>query len=272
MNMTKTKIALATAALMLSASVAVQAKIAPLDKVNVTLALAIPDSSTEISFDSNAGSEPIDFEKDIGLETDDIVASFGATWRPWDNHQFGLTYYNNTGERTREVNDLEWDGVVYDGTAKLETDLDAYDISYIWWWKNEDTWAFGPRVGLTYMQFNSNLDLLVDADGDPVVDESFDRDGNTDIPAPTIGAAWRWAFADNWRLKMDAGYMSAEIGDFDGDALILAGGVEWFPWENWGFSLNAARFAIDVNTAQVDFNGDLDYTLVNYTLGITYRF
>lgn len=272
MQMIKTKIALATAALMLSLTASVQAKIPALDKANVTLALAIPDSSTEISFDNNSSSDPIDFEKELGLETDDLVASFGATWRPWDNHQFGLTYFNNTGENTREVSGLEWDGEFYDGTAKVETDLDAYDISYIWWWKNEESWAFGPRFGLTYMSFDASLDLLLDADGDPVVDDSFDRDGNTDIPAPTIGAAWRWAFADDWRLKMDAGYMSAKIGDFDGDALILGAGVEWFPWENWGFSLNASRLAIDVNTAQTDFNGDLDLTLSNYNLGITYRF
>ncbi len=271
MKSTKTKLALATA-MMLALTATAQAKVPALDKVSVTLALAIPDSSTEINFDNNSSSDPVDFEKDVGLQTDDLVASFGATWRPWENHQFGLTYYNNTGENTKEVTGLEWDGVVYDGTARLKTDLDSYDISYIWWWKNEESWAFGPRLGLTYMSFDANLDLLVDADGDPVVDESFDRSGNTDIPAPTIGAAWRWAFADDWRLKLDAGYMSAKIGDFDGDALLIGGGVEWFPWENWGFSLNFQSMAIDVNTAQTDFNGDLDMTQSNYNLGITYRF
>ena len=271
MKLTKISIALAAAAFMLP--LAAQAAVPVLDKASFTLALAIPDSSTEINFDSNLGNEPIDFEKGLGLETDNVVASVGATWRPWDNHQFSFTYYNNSGENTKSLADpIEWNGVVYDGTVQVKTNMDSYDVSYIWWAKNEDTWAFGPRLGLTYMAFESSIDLLVDADGDPVTDTSFNREGNTDVPAPTIGAAWRWNPADNWRVKLDAGYMSATIGDFDGSALIFSGGVEWFPWENWGFSLNATRQSIDVKTDQTDFSGDLDLTQSNYNLGITYRF
>ena len=271
MKFMKSTIALATVAFILP--MAAQAAVPALDRASITLALAIPDSSTEINFDSNAGNQPVDFENDLGLETDNVVASFGGTWRPWDNHQFSLTYFNNSGENTKSLADpIEWNGVEYDGTVQVKTNMDAFDFSYIWWWKNEENWAFGPRLGLTYLAFESSIDLLIDADGNPVTDASYQRDGNTDVPAPTIGAAWRWAFADDWRLKMDAGYMSATIGDFDGSAMIYSAGVEWFPWENWGFSLNATRQSIDVRTDQADFEGDFDLTQSNYNLGITYRF
>lgn len=271
MRFMKSTIALAAAAFILP--LAAQASVPVLDKASFTLALAIPDSSTEISFENNSSSTPVDFENDLGLKTDDLVASIGATWRPWDNHQFSLTYYNNSGENTRSLADpIEWNGVEYDGSVKVKSSLDSYDVSYIWWAKNEDTWAFGPRLGLTYMAYESSIDRIADADGDPVTDTSFERDGNTDVPAPTIGTAWRWTPADNWRIKLDAGYMSATIGDFDGSAVIFSGGVEWFPWENWGFSLNATHQSIDVKTDQTDFTGDLDLTQANYNLGITYRF
>jgi hypothetical protein len=268
MKFSKTKLVLATA-MLLALTANVQAKVPALDKVNLSLGIAIPDNSTTISFDNNSD---IDFEKDVGLESDELVGQFGFTWRPWENHQFGLTYFNNSAENTKQVTGVEWNDVVYNGTVKLENEMDSYDISYIWWWKNEENWAFGPRIGLTWMNFDAEIDLLIDDNGDPVVDDSFNRSGSTDIPAPTIGAAWRWSFADNWRLKLDAGYMSAEIGDFDGDALILGGGVEWFPWENWGFSLNFMTLGIDVNTVENDFNGDLDVTMNNYNFGIMYRF
>lgn len=271
MKFTKSTIALAAAAFILPLSV--QAAVPLLDRASFTLALAIPDSSTEVSFDSNAGDVPIDFEKDLGLSTENVVASLGATWRPWDNHQFSLTYYRNDGENTKSLADpIEWDGVLYDGTVKLKTSMDSYDVSYIWWAKNEDTWALGPRFGLSYLAFESSLDLLIDADGEPVTDSAFKRKGNTDVPAPTIGVAWRWLPAENWRIRADAGYITATVGDFDGSAMIVSGGVEWFPWENWGFSLNATRQSIDVNTDQIDFDGDLDLTQSNYNLGITYRF
>lgn len=271
MKFTKSTIALAVSGFILP--MAAQAAVPLLDKASFTLALAIPDTTTKVSFESNAGNEPIDFDRDLGLKTDNVVASVGATWRPWDNHQFGLTYYNNSGAKTKTLADpIEWNGVLYDGTVKAKTNLDSYDVSYIWWAKNEETWALGPRLGLTYMAFESSIDLVADTDGDPVTDSSFNRESNTDVPAPTIGAAWRWLPAENWRVHAEAGYMSATIGDFDGSAMIVSGGVEWFPWENWGFSLNGTRQSIDVNTDQLNFNGDLDLTLSNYNLGITYRF
>jgi len=271
MKLMKSTLVLAVAACVLP--LAAQAAVPALDRVSVTLALAIPDTSTEISFSGNASDDPVDFEKDLGLETDNLVASFGGTWRPWDNHQFSLTYFNNSGEKTRSLAEpIEWNGVEYDGTVQVKTNTDSFDASYIWWAKNEETWALGPRLGLAYIAFESSIDLLVDADGNPVTDASFERDGNTDVPAPTIGAAWRWVPAENWRIKLDAGYISATIGEFDGSAMIVSGGVEWFPWENWGFSLNATRQSIDVSTDQVDFNGDFDLTQSNYNLGITYRF
>ncbi|MBP6534928.1 MAG: hypothetical protein KA218_07720, partial [Arenimonas sp.] len=115
MKFMKSTIALAAVAFILP--MVAQAAVPALDRVSVTLALAIPDTSTELSFDGNASDEPVDFEKDLGLETDNLVASFGGTWRPWDNHQFSLTYFNNSGEKTRSLaNPIEWNGVEYDGT------------------------------------------------------------------------------------------------------------------------------------------------------------
>ncbi len=271
MKFMKSTIPLAVAACVLP--LAAQAALPALDRVSVTLALAVPDSNTTIFFDSTVGNEPVDFEKDLGLQSNNVVASFGGTWRPWDNHQFSLTYYNSSGDNTKSLADpIEWNGVEYDGTVRLKTDMDSFDASYIWWVKNEETWALGPRIGLNYIAFESEIDLLIDADGNPVVDGSYRSEGNTDIPAPTIGAAWRWVPAEDWRIHVDAGYISATVGDFDGSATVVSGGVEWFPWENWGFSMNVTRLDIDVDTDQIDFNGDVSLTQSNYSLGVTYRF
>lgn len=260
-------------AMALAAPFSVSAQVTPLDQFSVSVAAALPDNSIDFNFESNSSNEGVDFERDLGLDTNNLIAQVGATWRPWDNHQFGLTYFGNSADRTRTLDEpIEWNGVVYDGTVKSELDFAAYDISYIWWAKNERSYALGPMLRLTYITVDTKIDLTIDADGDPVLDDSFKRSGNTDIPAPTLGGAWRWVPADNWRINAEAGYMAASFEDFDGDALVASGGVTWFPWENWGFSLSGIYIDFDVDTSNSNFTGDLSASQWNYNLGVTYRF
>lgn len=247
--------------------------ITPLDKASFSVGFAIPDNTTTIDFNTNVNDIPVDFNRDLGLETENVIALLSATWRPWDNHQFGFTYFNNKGENTKSLNNpIEWNGVEYDGTVKSSIDVSTYDFSYIWWGLNKENYALGPSLRLSYITLDSKINLTVDADGDPVVDGSFRRSGSTDVPAPTLGVAWRWTPAAQWRINMEAGYLQATIGDFDGSALVASGGVAWFPWENWGFSLNALYMDFDVDTANSNFNGSLQATQSNFNFGVTYRF
>ncbi len=135
------------AGLALAISTAASAQVTPLDEVSVSVAAAIPNNSIDINFESNTSNSGVDFERDLGLDTDSIIAQVGATWRPWTNHQFGLTYFGNSADKTRSLdNPIEWNGVVYDGTVKSALDFSAYDVSYIWWAKNEAKFALGPML------------------------------------------------------------------------------------------------------------------------------
>lgn len=247
--------------------------ITPLDKASFSLGLAIPDDSTKIDFNANVSGTPINLKRDLGLETDNFIATMSATWRPWENHEFGFGYFTNNASRTRALADpIEWDGVVYDGTVKTKIDVSTSDLSYIWWGLNKENYALGPMLRLSYITLDAQINLAIDADGVPVLDDSFKRTENTDIPAPTIGFAWRWVPADQWRLNMNAGYMQASFGEFDGSALVASGGIAWFPVENWGFSLNALYMNFDVNKTNLNFDGNINVKQSNYNLGVTYRF
>ena len=116
--------------------------VTPLDKASFFVGIAIPDSTTQIEFNNNIGGVPVDFNKDLGLETDNVIALLGATWRPWDNHQFGFAYFGNSGSNTKSLGDpIEWNGVVYDGTVETSLDFETYDFSYIWWGLNKENYA-----------------------------------------------------------------------------------------------------------------------------------
>ena len=116
-----------------------------------------------------------------------------------------------------------------------------------------------------------NLSLELDAGGNQA---GGTRSGSTDLdlPEPTIGGSWRWTPGEDWRISADAGYFSANINDIDGDVVVGRIGVEWFPWENTGFSLDYTASKIDADANKSNFNGNVDFTDSGLRLGVVYRF
>lgn len=264
----------AAAALVPQAGIA-QDSLQPVDRGSVQLGLTLPDFDTTVRADGQTGNGThVDLTHDLGLDNSNVVGSLGLTWRPWQNHEFSLTYFNDDSDATRQINrEIEFDGTVYevDSTLRSELDVDAYTLAYVWWMKHEDAWAIGPRLGLIYYDIDLSLQLTVDSDGNDV-SGSTQSSASPQLPVPVIGASWRWVPARNWRLKLDAGYFSADVNDIDGSVSYLNGGLEWFPWQDWGLTLNYSYQSVDVDAVRSDFDGDLEFINRTATLGVIYRF
>jgi hypothetical protein len=130
----------------------------------------------------------------------------------------------------------------------------------------------GPRLGLVWYSVDLKLDLRIDANGNPVGGGSVSSDTSADLPAPTIGGSWRWTPSEDWRISADGGYFSADIGDVDGDVWFGRVGVEWFPWERSGFSLDYVISQINLDADTSNFDGNFDFTDSGVRLGYVYRF
>ena len=247
----------------------------PVDRASIQLGFTLPDFDTEVRADGQTSDGTrVDLSRDLGLESSNLVGSLGLTWRPWDNHEFSLTYFNDDSDATRRITrDISFDGTDYqvNSTLRSEMDVDAYTLAYVWWMKHESNWAIGPRVGMVYYDIDLSLQLTVDAAGN-AVSGGARASTSPQLPVPVIGGSWRWVPAKNWRLKLDAGYFSADFDNVDGSVSYLNGGVEWFPWQNWGLTLNYSHQDIDVNASRNAFNGDIDFVNSTATLGVIYRF
>ena len=81
----------------------------------------------------------------------------------------------------------------------------------------------------------------------------FREEAQADLPSLTLGGAWRWTPGghNKWRIGADAGYFKANINDIDGDVTFGRIGVEFFPWERSGFSLDYTMSKITVDANQV---------------------
>ena len=266
---------LALAGLALAPSQA--AAVEPLDTFSARLGGYITQFDTKVRGDTTTdrGTE-IDFDKDLDLAQGNAIAYLGLTWRPWNDHEFGLNYYQDDASSERQINrTFEFNGTTYtaNSTIHSESAIDTYEASYVWWAANNENWAAGPRLGLAWYRFDLEIRLDRDANGNPV--SGARRDSvSADLPVPTLGASWRWVPAGNeaWRVGADGGWFAANAGGLNADVWFGRIGVEWFPWENWGFSLDYTARKINGDADTSDFLGSLDFLDSGIRLGAVYRF
>ncbi|MET0581688.1 MAG: hypothetical protein ABWZ08_06935 [Pseudoxanthomonas sp.] len=247
----------------------------PLDTFSARIGGYVSTFDTEVRADGETteGTD-IDLERDLGLDEEDAIGYVGLTWRPWEHHEFGLAYYGNDLEGTRVLErDISFDGEIYEASATVRTKfgVDAYEGYYVWWAASHEDWALGPRLGLIWYRADMSLDVTVDAGGEQG-EGSASGSISADLPAPTIGGSWRWTPADDWRISADAGYFAADINGIDADVTFGRAGVEWFPWDGVGFSLDYVISNIKADASKDSFNGHFEFVDSGVRLGAVYRF
>lgn len=261
--------------LALLAAPGVVVAIEPLDTFSARLGGYVTDFDTEVRADgaTQAGTS-IDLERDLGLDSGNVIGLVGLTWRPWERHDFGFTYYKNDADRSRMLQrDIVFQGTTYQAssTVRARSNVDAFEAYYVWWAVSHERWALGPRLGLVWYKVDVGVSLELDVNGNPA-SGSIGDEASLDVPAPTIGGSWRWTPGDDWRVSAEAGYFSADINDIDADVTFGRIGLEWFPWESAGFSLDYTANKINTDVSKTNFNGNLDFVDSGFRLGLVYRF
>lgn len=246
-----------------------------LDKASFSVGFVLPNFDTNLQANGvlDNGTN-VDLERDLDLDQSNGVAFVRGTWRPFTNHEFSIGYFSTDSDATKKLTrDIVFEGVTYpvNSTVKASFSLDALDLSYTWWGMQKEDWALGLRLGLVDYSMETKLSLELDSAGSDV-GGTVSNSVSPNVPAPTIGASWRYRVADQWRLKADAGYFSANISGVDGSVSYFNAGVEWFPWERWGLTANYMYQAIDASVDKSNFKGDIDQSAGIFSLGLTYRF
>jgi hypothetical protein len=264
------------AALVLAAAPGAACAVEPLDTFSVSVGSYITRFDTRLRADGEAlGGTSIDLSRDLGVDSDVALGFARVTWRPFERHEIGLSYFGNSMDAERKLErEIVFEDSVYlaSATVRGRYDLDSLEGYYTWWGFLSENWALGPRLGVTWYRLALGLELKADVNGDPVVDGTLEDSVNADLPAPTLGAAWRWTPAENWRIVADAGWFSTEINDIDGNVTYARGGVEWYPWPRVGVMLDYTFSDIDARTARDAFTGHLELRNSGLRMGLVYRF
>lgn len=248
----------------------------PLDTFSVSIGGYVTRFDTRVRADgASFDGTPIDLSRDLGLDKDDLIGYLGVTWRPFERHEVGLLYFQNGVDSEKRLErDIVFEDHLYQASATVRGhyDVDAVEAYYTWWGFSEEKWALGPRVGLTWYRIELGIELEADINGQPVGSGGLEDAVSADLPAPTLGAAWRWTPAEDWRIVADAGWFSTEINGIDGDVTYVRTGLEWFPRDRIGVLLDYTLSNINARTDRNAFTGHLELRNSGLRLGAIYRF
>lgn len=214
----------------------------------------------------------LSLSRDLGLDLDTGIGFFSVGWRPFENHQFDLSYY---GDDVSATNVIEREIIIDDETFNVGATVDsrvgydAYDLSYTWWLHSVPKQAFGINIGLVY--YSLDLDVRAEVtEGEQAIEHRAST--SADLPAPKIGISYRRAFGQGWRFYADASAFTAKIGRVDADVLDTNTGLEYFPWEHVGARLQYSVSRIRAEAEKNDFNGKADLNFSGLQLQLVGRF
>lgn len=227
----------------------------------------------DLRVDGSAGEGgDVSLSRDLGLDLDSGIGFFSVGWRPFEKHQFDLSYYGDDASASRVIDrEIIIDDETFNVGATVDSRMgyDAYDLTYTWWLHSKPKQAFGVNLGLVY--YSLDLDVRAEVTGEGQV---FEHHASTsaDLPAPKIGISYRQVFGKGWRFFADASAFTAKIGNIDADVVDTNTGIEYFPWEHVGARLQYSLSSIRAEAEKNDFNGNAKLRFSGLQLQLVGRF
>lgn len=248
------------AALLGTASLGAVAQQSPaLDRASIWVGGYYSNNDTDLSANGRrefAGvNGKVNFEDDLGLEKHSTNPRVKADFLLGDHQGFSFDYYDIDRSKSHTYTEgLPEIGADVNARIRGKFDYSFGSAAYKWWFGHSND-VFGIGLGAAY--YNVKLRLSGEASGlgeTASASESFDDHEW----APMLTLGWRHAFNDQWRMYVDASGVRKNGGDLNGHIWNGAVGVEWFPWQNWGFALEYAATNLHLNKEYSDAKVKLD--------------
>lgn len=185
---------------------------------------------------------------------DTTVTSFFANifWQAPERWTVGFSYFQaeTDSERILEEDFTFGDLTVPAGTGvTADFTTDFYVLNAFWDFYQAPGRSAGIGMGLYALELD--LELAAQVAGQPTgTVESAD----TLAPLPTISAYYQIAFNDRWAMVADAGWLSANIDDYDGDIFAARISLDYWINENWGLGAGYTYVDLDLTVDERIFD------------------
>lgn len=230
------------------------------------------DSTVRVDDGGSLGTS-IDFEDDLGLETETETFSAEVTFRLGKRHQIGFSQrtLDRTGARQLDQN-VTFQGFTFPIQVDTESylDLEMTGVSYTFWPFLGESGGFGIALGAYDTEIRAGIT------GSATINGTFlthTEEASESAPLPFAGIEFRFLPTDRWRVRGQVRVLS--IDDFDrweGDLTDGSLGVDVRLLPHLWVGAAYRTLEIDVAAAESGFNGSADLSFDGFGVYATLTF
>lgn len=237
--------------------------------------------SSEVTINSHNDEidEGVDFEDDLGFDSNVRAGWLAGFWRYADNHRVRVNYLPI--RRSAEVNlqkDIELgDQIVKAGAfIKSSSKLNIYDIDYVYSFYRRPNLDIGFSAGLYWMQARFQLEAAGEISSENIDDIEFQDDYEThqsfNVPMPLLGLSASYEINPNWRVHGSTRYLALSLDNISGRILSLSFKTDYYFTEHWGMGLSLSTFDLNVDREGQLFQNEFSWKYSGAQAYVAYKY
>ncbi len=234
------------------------------ERFSISLGVFVTDRDTDTRLDATGTTDTgtdINFEKDLALDSSDTVFRLDGYFRFAEKHRIDFSVFDLSRDASTPINrDIQFGDTQFtiDTTVDTNADLSIYKAAYTYSFMQRDKGYLGATAGL-YVA-DAKVTLSESTLGQSAV-------GDVTAPLPVIGLRGQYELADRWTFRASGEFFFIEYEDIDGSLVDLYAGVDYRVLDNLSVGLAFNSVTIDVDSANDDFLGALNW---RYTGGLLF--
>ena len=189
----------------------------------------------------------------------------------FDNQGFTFDYFTLDRSASQTLDKpFTYQGEPYQLNSELHArfDLAAGSMSYHWWFGGAND-IIGIGIGGTYYKVKLGIHGMITVNSASVAGGASWED---DAVAPLVTLAYKHAFSDRLRAYVDTSGVRKNAGKLTGHLYDVRVGVEWFPWQYFGFGAEYGLTRIGLDHDGHSYDANLDFRLQGPSLFARARF
>lgn len=208
---------------------------------------AVAGTARSVDFDSSAG---VDDRPDL------FLVEFGWQFsRKWG---LALQYFQSERDASKVLSEsIAWRDLVFNVGVRIDAETSVKVTRLFFSRQFRDNGPHSLRLGAGLHWLELGAGIAGEATLNDLSREFRRSVVSADVPVPNIGAWYRFSPSRRWMFTARADWLSASIDDFSGGIWNAAVGVNFSPWQHFGFGLNYQFFQLDGTLKESLWRGDI---------------
>ena len=205
-------------------------------------------------------NDPIDFDEAFKLKNASEVFAAELAWKFSENWS-ALAQFFKSSDTTRVTlgKDIEWRDFVFGADTGAAAGAD-FSLIRLFVGRHLDTgrnYDVGIGGGIHLLDLGAFIEGTIVVNGSTTTKRAATH---ASAPLPNIGAWYKYSISPRWALKARLDWLSADVGEYEGQMINASIGFNYKIFEHVGLGLNYNYFELDVTVNKSDWRGNVQTT------------